>query len=135
MSNIMVSRLWTLSRHRRASVKERLRCLPSYSAFAVNWIFFVALGIASLEGCTPVPLGNPTLVQMQAAAAPTVDLPKQCAARYAALLDLAGLARSYGSSSGIYLDALGAMADQLDECLSGGAERGREGFYQMHDRG
>jgi hypothetical protein len=48
----------------------------------------------------------------------SLGLPSQCTMQYAALLDLAALARRYGRSSGVFADALDAVAGQLDDCLS-----------------
>ncbi|CAM2163204.1 conserved exported hypothetical protein [Paraburkholderia sacchari] len=59
----------------------------------------------------PSPLPAPALPT------PTEALPPQCAPTYAGLLDLALLAKRYGRSSGIFIGALGNMADQLGACL------------------
>jgi hypothetical protein len=48
----------------------------------------------------------------------SLGLPSQCTTQYAALLDVAALARRYGRSSSVFADALDALADQLDDCLS-----------------
>lgn len=51
---------------------------------------------------------------------PVTDTPPpnaSCVAEYSALLDLAELARRYGHSGGVFLDPLGEMFDQLDQCL------------------
>ncbi|MGN4111292.1 hypothetical protein ACS0X5_18800 [Burkholderia gladioli] len=50
--------------------------------------------------------------------APSADLPPECVARYAALLDLAQLAHRYGSDASIFVNAIGELARSLDECLS-----------------
>jgi hypothetical protein len=42
---------------------------------------------------------------------------KDCKVEYAAVLDLADVARRYGPSAGVFLDALGDLFDQLQECL------------------
>jgi hypothetical protein len=50
---------------------------------------------------------------------------------YSAFLDLANLARRYGASAGVFVDALGDMMDQLQECISASTETGghsREGL-------
>ena len=41
-----------------------------------------------------------------------------CETEYRAFLDLADLARHYGASSGIFLDPLGDMFEELDDYLS-----------------
>lgn len=51
-----------------------------------------------------------------------MGLPPQCTLQYAALLDLAELARHYGSSSAVFAGALDSVAGQLDECLGRTAE-------------
>ena len=44
--------------------------------------------------------------------------PAPCMTEYRALLDLADLARRYGPSAGVFLDPLGDMFGQLDDCLA-----------------
>ncbi|WP_186029423.1 hypothetical protein [Burkholderia gladioli] len=51
--------------------------------------------------------------------APSADLPPECVARYAALLDLAQLAHRYGSDASTFVNAIGELARSLDDCLSG----------------
>ncbi|NLP60316.1 hypothetical protein [Paraburkholderia sacchari] len=85
----------------------------------------IAAAAAMLAGCAPPqapwsitakpsPLLVPALPDLPA---PTEALPSQCAPTYAGLLDLALLAKRYGRSSGIFIDALGNMASQLGACL------------------
>ncbi|MBW5288154.1 hypothetical protein [Burkholderia gladioli] len=50
--------------------------------------------------------------------APSADLPPECVARYAALLDLAQLAHRYGPDASTFVNAIGELARSLDECLS-----------------
>lgn len=59
------------------------------------------------------------------------NLPRQCVTQYYALLDLAGLARSYGASSEVFLDALGDMANELDSCLSAHERNEFDGMNRM----
>jgi hypothetical protein len=50
--------------------------------------------------------------------------PGDCTVEYAAVLDLAAIARRYGQSAAVFLDALGDLFDQLQECLDHtGAQR------------
>jgi hypothetical protein len=77
----------------------------------------LAAACASPPPAPPVAMpGAPTL-----ASAP----PAPCAEEYRALLDLADLARRYGPSSGIFLDPLGDMFEQLDQCLSAAQDEAR----------
>ncbi|MFX1687718.1 hypothetical protein PWR05_24555 [Paraburkholderia sp. A2RI-6] len=82
----------------------------------------IAAAAAMLAGCAPPQApwsiaAMPSPLLAPALPAPTEALPPQCAPTYAGLLDLALLAKRYGRSSGIFIDALGNMADQLGACL------------------
>jgi hypothetical protein len=73
------------------------------------------LGAAALGGCAdpaapPTPAGAIPVASAEPAPA--------CTAEYAAVLDLAALARSYGAGAPVFMDALGAQFDRLDECLT-----------------
>jgi|GEM_PF-1395662 len=50
---------------------------------------------------------------------PRLSHPPRCALKYAAVLDLAELARRDGKSSNVYLHAFNNVAGQIDECNSG----------------
>ncbi|WP_143788308.1 hypothetical protein [Paraburkholderia phenazinium] len=50
---------------------------------------------------------------------PRLSHPPRCALKYAAVLDLAELARRDGKSSSVYLHAFNNVAGQIDECNSG----------------
>ncbi|CAB3783616.1 hypothetical protein LMG28688_01683 [Paraburkholderia caffeinitolerans] len=82
----------------------------------------IAATAATLAGCAPQQApwsiaAMPSPLLAPALPDPNEALPPQCTPTYAGLLDLALLARRYGRSSGIFIDALGNMADQLGECL------------------
>lgn len=74
--------------------------------------FGLLLGIGALTAsCTSSSSQSPAApVIASAPAAP-------CAAEYNALLDMAELARRYGPAAGMFLDPLGDMFDQLNQCL------------------
>lgn len=72
-------------------------------------------GLAS--ACALGPPGPPRAPAAAKASAFASAPPAPCAAEYSALLDLAELARRYGPSAGIFLEPLGDMFDQLDQCL------------------
>ena len=50
---------------------------------------------------------------------PRLSHPPRCALKYAAVLDLAELARRDGKSSSVYRHAFNNVAGQIDECNSG----------------
>ncbi|WP_124084090.1 hypothetical protein [Burkholderia gladioli] len=50
--------------------------------------------------------------------APSADLPPECVARYAALLDLAQLAHRDGPDASTFVNAISELARSLDDCLS-----------------
>ncbi|WP_186072266.1 hypothetical protein [Burkholderia gladioli] len=50
--------------------------------------------------------------------APSADLPPECVARYAALLDLAQLAHRDGPDAATFVNAIRELARSLDDCLS-----------------
>ncbi|MBU9384302.1 hypothetical protein [Burkholderia gladioli] len=50
--------------------------------------------------------------------APSADLPPECVARYAALLDLAQLAHRDGPDASTFVNAIRELARSLDDCLS-----------------
>jgi hypothetical protein len=133
MINSVAHKILCMTRCLIASLRQRFLSVLSCTAFALCWAALIGLAIPSIEGCTPIPIGDARLARIQAIATPTADLPRKCVAQYNALLDLASLARSYGPSSGIFLDALGQMADELDECLSEGGGQRSEGLYRMSD--
>ena len=60
---------------------------------------------------------TPTATRSGATLVSAGDTPA-CTAEYAAVLDLAALARSYGAGAGLFMDALGTQFDQLDQCLT-----------------
>jgi hypothetical protein len=133
MINSVAHKLLCKARCLLDSLGKRFPSALSCTAFALCWTTLLGLAISSIEGCTPNPIHDAQLVRIHAIATPTADLPRKCVAQYSALLDLASLARSYGPSSGIFIDALGQMADALDECLSEGGGESREGLYRMSD--
>ena len=79
-------------------------------------IALMAAVVARVGGATDAfPLPIPTEHSPQ----PASDLPPHCALKYAAVLDLAELERSYGKSSGAYLHAFGNVAGQMNDCHKG----------------
>jgi hypothetical protein len=99
---------------------KALRCCRSAT------LLLSLAGAGLIASCASSP-SLPSMADRQAAmAAAAPDFP--CAAEYRALLDLAALARQYGTSTQIFLDPLGEMFNQLDDCLSaendGDASRG-----------
>lgn len=93
-----------------------LRPLPALG------LLLVAGGL--LVACTSVPVNS--VVPAMSLTPPPSDSQGHCVVEYSALLDLADLARRYGQSAGIFLDAIGDMVDQLDACLSGSGGINRE---------
>ncbi|QCP53512.1 hypothetical protein FAZ95_31210 [Trinickia violacea] len=83
-------------------------------AFLVPLIVaFAALAAATISVANAAPPAN---AEPPAPSAES-ELPPRCAANYAALLDLAELAREYGKSSVSFVHAIDSVAGQLDDCL------------------
>ena len=83
-------------------------------AFLVPLIVaFAALAAATVSVANAAPSTDAD----QAAPSAESQLPPRCAANYAALLDLAELAREYGKSSVSFVHAIDSVAGQLDDCL------------------
>jgi len=92
-------------------------------AFLVPLIVaFAALAAATVSVANAAPSAN--IAQPAPPAAP--ELPPRCAANYAALLDLAELAREYGKSSVNFVNAIDSVAGQLDDCLYDAQGQGPE---------
>ena len=77
------------------------------------------IGLAGLIGSCTIPAPS---TSMASAKLPDPPPPGPCVAEYSALLDLADLARRYGSSAGIFLHPIGDVVDQLDACLAASDE-------------
>lgn len=85
-------------------------CRRAALALSLAVTTFAATGCVSTPTTPPPPIA--------AAPFPTEDLPAQCVVSYAALLDLADLAKRYGHASSVFLDALGNLSDKLSDCLA-----------------
>jgi hypothetical protein len=92
------------------------RVSPSSRRMAVALL--VATATLATDGCTFLRPPTPAPITASPLPVPSYDLPAQCTVTYAALLDLAELARRYGKLSGVFLNALGDLTGQLDDCLS-----------------
>jgi hypothetical protein len=97
-----------------------------HSKVAGLGLLFAFGGLAA--SCASSPPPSPSFaLPMASAKPPSVASapPAPCAAEYSALLDLAELARRYGPSAGVFLDPLGDMFEQLDECLTAARDGAR----------
>jgi hypothetical protein len=103
---------------RRGGARARRR-----GGAAAAWLICVAVA-ACADG--PPPAGPAMLGRPVVAAGE----PPPCAMEYTALLDLATLARSYGPNAGLFMDALGELVDQLDQCMGA---RGRGDGWRAPD--
>ncbi|REG52426.1 hypothetical protein B0G80_8978 [Paraburkholderia sp. BL6669N2] len=84
-----------------------------------DFVLLVVLGALALGGY--ISLNERTPKRLSPAVIPSRSfnsLASQCTVPYAALMDLAQLARRYGNSSANFLDALYGMTAQVDKCLS-----------------
>jgi hypothetical protein len=86
-------------------------------------VAFVALAAATISVANAAAPGAQAEPPSPPAAA---ELPPRCAANYAALLDLAELAREYGKSSVSFVNAIDSVAGQLDDCLYDAQGQGPE---------
>ncbi|WP_449182342.1 hypothetical protein [Trinickia sp. YCB016] len=92
-------------------------------AFLVPLIVaFAALAAATVSVANAAPSADAE----QPAPSAESQLPPRCAANYAALLDLAELAREYGKSSVSFVHAIDSVAGQLDDCLYDAQDEGPE---------
>jgi hypothetical protein len=98
--------LWVLLLHRCAFL------VPLAVAFAA-----LAAATISVANATPATPATPAVSAEPPAPPAAAELPPRCAANYAALLDLAELAREYGKSSVSFVNAIDSVAGQLDDCL------------------
>ena len=91
------------------------------------------LAITTLSGCSPTGARTRSTANvtgsMYASPEHTSRLPAACAYAYGALLDAATLARSYGRASSLFVDAIGQLTWQLDDCLS--QARRKENSYPV----
>jgi len=92
-----------------------LRKLTGLATLVAALTLMVALAARVGSGTDAFPVAIPATQRMPGAA----GLPPQCALKYAAVLDLAELARGYGKSSGVYRHAFGDVSGQMDACRTG----------------
>ena len=82
---------------------------------------FIALVSGSSRTEAPPRSMAAVTLPIAAAHAPTGQLPAACADAYATLLDVATVARSYGSAASQFVDVIGELAWQLGDCMSNAA--------------
>lgn len=107
-----------------------LRKLTGLATLAAALALMVALA-ARVGGDTdalpvPIPAAQPT--------PGAAGSPPQCALKYAAVLDLAELARGYGKSSGVYRHAFGNVSGQMDACRTGKHHASSSGVVRAEPR-
>ncbi|MEQ5842902.1 hypothetical protein N0A02_25940 [Paraburkholderia acidicola] len=113
-----------LSANRSASAKTRDTAPSSpHTDFAsrsrrkrIALALSIAVATLADAGCVAT-VPPPPSPPIDAVPFATAELPPQCVVSYVALLDLAELARRYGRASSVFLDALGDLSDQLNNCL------------------
>jgi hypothetical protein len=104
----------------RAYPRHVDRGVRSLRKFIGPGLMLAVMGLVA--ACTsPLPAPPTPVAQASLAQTPTPQgsaSPTLCALEYRAFLDLADLARRYGRSAEVFLDPLGDMVDQLDQCLA-----------------